>query len=66
MSGGEVGMMIFEPGWRWSNDVKPIRQRLNPGTDPRERRGLRAPVAWRVAQPGLKLLDQNLEPRVRV
>jgi hypothetical protein len=24
MSGGEVGMMVFEPGWRWSNDVKPI------------------------------------------
>jgi hypothetical protein len=24
MDGGEVGMMVFEPGWRWSNDVKPI------------------------------------------
>ena len=23
---GEVGRMIFEPGWRWSNDVKPIAQ----------------------------------------
>jgi len=22
--GGEVGMLILEPGWRWSNDVKPI------------------------------------------
>jgi len=21
---GEVGRMVFEPGWRWSNDVKPI------------------------------------------
>jgi hypothetical protein len=22
--GGEIGRMVFEPGWRWSNDVKPI------------------------------------------
>lgn len=21
---GEVGRMVFEPGWRWSNDVEPI------------------------------------------
>jgi hypothetical protein len=21
---GEVGRMVFKPGWRWSNDVKPI------------------------------------------
>jgi hypothetical protein len=20
----EVGRLVFEPGWRWSNDVKPI------------------------------------------
>src|SRR4051794_8439506 len=24
ISGGEVGRFVFEPGWRWSNDVKPI------------------------------------------
>jgi mannose-6-phosphate isomerase-like protein (cupin superfamily) len=24
--GGEVGRSVFEPGWRWSNDVKPIAQ----------------------------------------
>src|SRR4030088_2230248 len=24
LGGGEVGMLILEPGWRWSNDVKPI------------------------------------------
>jgi hypothetical protein len=24
IGGGEVGRMVFEPGWRWSNDVKPI------------------------------------------
>jgi hypothetical protein len=24
IGGGEVGRYIFEPGWRWSNDVKPI------------------------------------------
>jgi hypothetical protein len=24
IGGGEVGRPAFEPGWRWSNDVKPI------------------------------------------
>jgi len=24
IAGGEVGRLVFEPGWRWSNDVKPI------------------------------------------
>ena len=24
VGGGEVGRLVFEPGWRWSNDVKPI------------------------------------------
>jgi hypothetical protein len=24
IGGGEVGMLVFEPGWRWSNDVRPI------------------------------------------
>src|SRR5271154_2348050 len=24
MAGGEIGRLVFEPGWRWSNDVKPI------------------------------------------
>jgi hypothetical protein len=23
---GEVGRLVFEPGWRWSNDLKPIAQ----------------------------------------
>jgi hypothetical protein len=22
--GGEVGRLVFDPGWRWSHDVKPI------------------------------------------
>jgi hypothetical protein len=26
IGGGEVGRFIFYPGWRWSNDVKPIAQ----------------------------------------
>ena len=26
IGGGEVGRFIFEPGWRWSNDVKPIAE----------------------------------------
>jgi hypothetical protein len=24
VAGGTVGRLILEPGWRWSNDVKPI------------------------------------------
>ena len=24
VGGGEVGRLVFQPGWRWSNDVKPI------------------------------------------
>jgi hypothetical protein len=24
IGGGEVGRLTFQPGWRWSNDVKPI------------------------------------------
>src|SRR3984885_4785133 len=24
IGGGQVGRLVFEPGWRWSNDVKPI------------------------------------------
>lgn len=24
IGGGEVGRLVFEPGWRWSDDIKPI------------------------------------------
>lgn len=24
IGGGEVGRLVLKPGWRWSNDVKPI------------------------------------------
>jgi hypothetical protein len=24
MGGVEIGRLVFQPGWRWSNDVKPI------------------------------------------
>jgi len=24
IGGGEVGRLVFQPGWRWSKDVKPI------------------------------------------
>jgi hypothetical protein len=24
VGGGEVGRLVFQPGWRWSNDIKPI------------------------------------------
>lgn len=26
IGGGEVGRLVFEPGWRWSEHVKPIAQ----------------------------------------
>ena len=26
VGGAEIGRLIFEPGWRWSNDVKPIAE----------------------------------------
>ena len=24
VGGGEVGRLVLQPGWRWSNDVKPL------------------------------------------
>jgi hypothetical protein len=24
IGGGSVGRLVFQPGWRWSNDVKPL------------------------------------------
>jgi hypothetical protein len=24
VGGSEIGRLVFQPGWRWSNDVKPI------------------------------------------
>jgi hypothetical protein len=24
IGGAEVGRLVFQPGWRWSNDIKPI------------------------------------------
>lgn len=24
VGGGEVGRLVFQPGWRWSQDVKPV------------------------------------------
>ena len=26
LGGSTVGRLVLEPGWRWSNDVKPIAQ----------------------------------------
>ena len=26
IGGGSVGRLVFQPGWRWSTDVKPIAQ----------------------------------------
>ena len=33
VGGGEIGRLVFEPGWRWSDDLKPIAEhRLVQGT----------------------------------
>jgi hypothetical protein len=24
LGGAEIGRLVFEPGWRWSNDVRPV------------------------------------------
>ena len=24
VGGGEIGRLVFQPGWRWSNDIKPL------------------------------------------
>ena|SRR5438270_13994333 len=26
IGGAQIGRLVFQPGWRWSNDVKPIAQ----------------------------------------
>jgi hypothetical protein len=26
VGGAEIGRLVFEPGWRWSNDVRPLAQ----------------------------------------
>ena len=38
VGGVEIGRLVFEPGWRWSNDVKPVA-----GTDSCTER---SPTAW--------------------
>jgi hypothetical protein len=44
VGGGEVGRLVFEPGWRWSNDVKPIA-----GTDSCEAPHMQFHVSGRLA-----------------
>jgi hypothetical protein len=44
IGGGEVGRIVFEPGWRWSNDVKPIA-----GTDSCEAPHFQYHVSGRLA-----------------
>ncbi len=47
IGGGEVGRLVLEPGWRWSNDVKPLA-----GTDsceaPHFSYQLSGRVGWRM------------------
>ena len=44
IGGGEVGRLVSEPGWRWSNDVKPIA-----GTDSCEAPHFQYHVSGRLA-----------------
>jgi len=44
VGGGQVGRLVFEPGWRWSNDVKPIA-----GTDSCEAPHFQYHVSGRLA-----------------
>ena len=44
VGGAEVGRLIFRPGWRWSNDVKPIA-----GTDSCDAPHFRHHVSGRLA-----------------
>ena len=44
VGGAEVGRLVFEPGWRWSNDVKPIA-----GTDSCEAPHFQYHVSGRLA-----------------
>ncbi len=44
MGDGEIGRLVFEPGWRWSNDLKPIA-----GTDSCEAPHFQYHVSGRLA-----------------
>ena len=44
VGGAEIGRLVFEPGWRWSNDVKPIA-----GTDSCEAPHFQYHVSGRLA-----------------
>ena len=44
VGGGEIGRLVFEPGWRWSNDVRPIA-----GTDSCEAPHFQYHVSGRLA-----------------
>jgi hypothetical protein len=44
VGGGEVGRLVLEPGWRWSNDVKPIAK-----TESCEAPHFQYHVSWRFA-----------------
>ena len=46
IGGAEVGRMTFEPGWRWSSDVKPIA-----GTESCEAPHFQYHVSGRLADP---------------
>src|SRR5260370_2114156 len=44
VGGGQIGRLVFEPGWRWSKDVKPIA-----GTDSCEAPHFQYHVSGRLA-----------------
>src|SRR5689334_552933 len=49
IGGGTVGRFVFQPGWRWSNDVKPIA-----GTDSCEVQHFQYQVSGRL---GIRMND---------
>jgi 2-polyprenyl-3-methyl-5-hydroxy-6-metoxy-1,4-benzoquinol methylase len=49
IGGTEIGRFVFEPGWRWSNDVKPIA-----GTDSCEKQHFQYTVSGRL---GIRMND---------
>ena len=60
VGGGEVGRLVFEPGWRWSNDVKPIA-----GTDSCEAPHFQYHVSGRLRDPDGRRHRVRRRPRRR-
>ena len=60
VGGGEVGRLVFQPGWRWSNDVKPLA-----GTDSCEAPHFQYHVSGRLGDPDGRRHRVHRRPRRR-